>query len=353
MKSKIIFVLGVLALVALAGCDSTCKNTAQNDSWVSSWRAQNPVWRGLHVMMSSDKNVDQLIAQIPALQNDGVNVIIAEVGYNFEFQSHPELRSSQYITRAGAQRLAQAAHEHGMRLIPELDCLGHQSWSKNTMPLLSKYPQLEENPGPDQNKKDFYCRSWCPENPDVNPIVFSLVDELIDGFDADAFHVGMDEVFVIASPYCPRCHGKDPAKLFAKQVNDLHRHIVGQRHVEMLMWDDRLLDAKALHYSIWDAATNGTPAAIDMIPKDIIVCDWHYEKHPSYDSVPLLLKKGFRVWPCGWQPLSATEAFSAYSKQQREQNPRVIGYLCSVWGKVKIPDVADWPPVKEPLRDWK
>ena len=37
-------------------------------------------------------------------------------------------------------------------------------------------------------------------NPKTNEIVFALIDELIDAFQAKAFHVGMDEVFLFASP---------------------------------------------------------------------------------------------------------------------------------------------------------
>ena len=219
------------------------------------------------------------------------------------------------------------------------------------MPLLAKYPQFDETPGQFPDNKKIYCRSWCPRNPGVNPMVFSLIDELIEAFDADAFHVGMDEVFIIGSEFCPRCHGVDPAKLFAKAVNDFHAHIVGKRKLEMLMWGDRLLDAKSLGFSEWEAATNGTPAAIDLIPKDIIVCDWHYARRDAYPSVPLFLKKGFRVWPSGWQPLEATKAFSAYARQQKD--PRMIGYLCTAWGKVSIANAAQWPPIVEVLREWK
>ena len=167
---------------------------------------------------------------------------------------------------------------------------------------------------------------------------------------ADALHVGMDEVFLIASEHCDRCRGGDPAKLFAKAVNDLHHHIVEERKLEMLMWGDRLLDSKALGFSEWEASRNGTQGAADLIPKDIIVCDWHYEKREDYPSVPFLLEKGFRVWPSGWQPLEATRAFSAFAR--RQTNPRLVGYLCTTWGKVRIPDVAEWPPITQVLPDW-
>ncbi len=336
----------MLAAIILAGCRAG--DAARHNTTVASHPTP---WRGLHLMLASDKQADVLVQELPKLAADGVNVIIVEVDYNFDFQSHPELRPSEYVTKAGARRLSQAAREQHIRIIPQINCLGHQSWSSRTGALLAQHPDFDETPGQFPDNKGIYCRSWCPQNPDVNRVVFALVDELIDAFEADAFHVGMDEVFIMASDYCPRCHGGDPAKLFAKAVNDFHQHLVTERKVEMLMWGDRLLDAKAEGYSEWEASTNGTPPAIDLIPKDIIICDWHYEKRADYPSVPLLLNKGFRVWPSGWQPLAGAEAFSAFSRQQ--QNPRLVGYLCTTWGKVKVGEVADWPPLIEPLRDWK
>lgn len=117
------------------------------------------------------------------------------------------------------------------------------------------------------------------------------------------------------------------------------------------MWADRLLDSKALGYSEWEASRNHTAGAINRLPKDIVMCDWHYERRESYPSVPLLLQKGFRVWPSGWQPLEASKAFSHFARQ--ETNPRMLGYLCTTWGKVRIPGTAHWPPVADVLREWK
>lgn len=302
-------------------------------------------------MVQNAEQADTLANVFPKLASNGVNVVIAEIDYAYEFQSHPEVRGKGFITRAQARGLTAAAHAQGIRLIPQLNCLGHQSWSKNTLPLLAQHPEFDETPGRFPENKGIYCRSWCPQNPDVNRFVFDLIDELIDGFQADAVHVGMDEVFILASEYCPRCKGGDPAKLFAKAVNDLHRHIVTERKVRMLMWGDRLLDANQLKFSEWEASKNGTQGAADLIPKDIVICDWHYEKRDVYPSVPFLSEKGFRVWPSGWQPLDATEAFSGYAAQQK--NPSIVGYLCTTWGKVKIKDAADWPCLVEPLKKWR
>jgi hypothetical protein len=190
--------------------------------------------------------------------------------------------------------------------------------------------------------KGIYCRSWCPSNPKTDEIVFPLIDELIEAFGSDAFHVGMDEVFIVASDACPLCKGKEPAELFAKQVNALHGHLVGEKKVEMLMWGDRLLDAKALGYSKWEASTNGTAGAAELIPKDIVICDWHYEKQAEYRSVPYLLGKGFRVWPAGWHDAKAAEELLDYSMAQK--NARMVGYLSTTWGKAKGDELAEFEP---------
>jgi hypothetical protein len=351
---RTIFRLAAGALLVCLAAGPTARSAESKDirsAWLKSWCKDNPVWRGVHLGVGSDDAAAALIQELPKLASLGVNVLVVEVNYSFEFSSHPELRGSRCVTKARAQALAKGARGHGIRLIPQLNCLGHQSWSKSTLPLLVRHPEFDETPGQFPDNKGIYCRSWCPQHPEVNKVVFALIDELIEGFEADAFHVGMDEVFLIASEHCSRCRGGDPAKLFARAVNDLHAHVVGQRGLEMLLWGDRLLDAKALGYSEWEAAKNGTQGAIDLIPKDIIVCDWHYGKQATYPSVRALLNKGFRVWPSGWQPLEATKAFSAFARQQKHD--RMLGYLCTTWGKVRIPALAEWPPIVDVVKDWK
>jgi len=35
-----------------------------------------------------------------------------------------------------------SARSHGINVIPQINCLGHQSWSRNTGELLKHYPTL-------------------------------------------------------------------------------------------------------------------------------------------------------------------------------------------------------------------
>ncbi len=299
--------------------------------------AQRARWRGVHVMAWGPAGGPDGIAPLKRAITEvlvplGVNVIVYEVGYNFEFQSHPELRYPQVITRAQARDLAQFCRRHSIRLIPQFNCLGHQSWVRQSVifPLMVKYPEVEEVPNLPPARAERTLKSWCPLHPRVNEIVFSLIDELIDAFQTDAFHVGMDEVLVIASSKCPRCQGKDPAVLFAKAVNDIHRHLVGEKKLTMLMWGDRLLDAskKGMGHG-WEASDVGTAPAIDLIPKDIIICDWHYSVQADYPSVRYFQEKGFRVWPASWKNVEAAEALIECA--HRDATDRMLGHLCTSW----------------------
>jgi hypothetical protein len=292
-------------------------------------------WCGLHLInFTSDKDLETLGRQVPKLAALGVNTLIVEVNYSFAFKSHPELRAGDnLITPAGAERLAALCRQHGVRLIPQFQCLGHQSWRSQTSPLLRVYPELDLTPGAFPNNKDIYCREWDPLNPKVNKIVFPLLDEIIDAFHADILHVGMDEVFLIGSARSPSTKGKDRAQIFAKAVNDLHEHVVKQRRVEMMMWADRLIDADKFHWGEWEASKVGTAGALDQIPTDIILCPWHYEKMASYPSIPLFLEKGFRVLPASWRKVDASRALIEYCKKQN--SPRMLGHLFTTWGGKK------------------
>ncbi len=302
-------------------------------------------WRGIHLGLGHDAEVTALIDELPALAEMGLNVLMPEVNYQFAYASHPELRGEDPITPEAARRLSHVCRDLGVRLIPQFQCLGHQSWAETTFPLLTQYPEFDETPGQYPNNEDIYCRSWCPQHPDVNPIIFDLFDELLEAFEADALHVGLDEVFLIGSEHCPRCKGQDPAELFAKAVHDYHAYLVGERGVEMLMWGDRLLDGVATGYGLWEASENDTDPAIDMIPKDIIICDWHYELMEQYPSIAIFLEKGFRVVPGGWKDVEATQALLDATLAHRD-DPRMLGYLCTTWGRTRPGELAAFPPIR-------
>ncbi|MEY4387051.1 MAG: hypothetical protein RLY20_2334 [Verrucomicrobiota bacterium] len=308
-------------------------------------------WRGVHLWVDKESAAQSLIKTLPDLAKVGVNTLILEVNYSFEFSSHPELRNVTFIRRTTAVELSAAAKTNGIRLIPEFNCLGHQSFGQRIEPLLKQHPDFSETPSLMPTNKDVYCLSWCPRAPGLQEIVVSLLDEIADGFNAEALHVGMDEVYLLAAAECPRCREASPARLFSEQVNALHDHIVTRRKRQMLMWSDRVIGTQYQGAARFDNEHNDTSTCIDDIPRDIIQCDWHYEWKRSYPSLRYLTSKGFQVWPAGFQPLAASRAFSSFARAQSD--PRIVGYLATTWNETPIKDASRWPPISEVLADWK
>jgi hypothetical protein len=300
-------------------------------------------WVALHLLgYQNDADLEAIESQLPDLAARGVNVLVLEVDYGFEFRSHPELRIAEKVmTRAGARRFVAACRKRGIRVIPQFQSFGHQSWAKETWPLLTKYPAFDLTPGVFPQNEGIYCREWDPMNPRVNEIVDALIDEIVDAFDADTLHVGMDEVFLIGNDASPSTRGKDPAEVFAKAVNDLYAHVVKKRKLRMIMWGDRLIDAGRYDYGEWESSKNNTWPAIYMIPRDIIIADWHYEPRDSYPSLRLFLDKGFRVLPTSWKDVEASRRLIEYGKGLK--NPGILGHLFTSWTKPE--KLAEWPPL--------
>ena len=356
-KNLILIVTAIMATAFIYSCNNINQKKPGKTDWLKNWEKQNKTWRAMHLQTMAYDDIDTLKKYIDdVLVPMQYNAIVLTVDYDYDFQSYPQL-SKHRINKIQARDLTSFCRQRGIRLIPMFNCVGHQSWLNVNEPLLLEFPEFDETPRIGYDNKGIYCREWCPLHPEVNKVVFALIDEIIDAFDADAFHVGMDEIFLCGyppvdkkpwqlhtdwkpgsngkdepfpkGPQCPRCKGKDPADLIAKAINDYYEHLVKDKGLEMMMWSDRLLDGNKMHYGITEASKTGSHKAIDMIPKDIIMCDWHYGKRESYLSVDFFQKKGFRVLPSVWNSSAATYAFKKYS--EKTATNKMLGILSCGW----------------------
>ncbi len=301
---------------------------------------------------NNDEDLRELGERIPALAAEGVNLIFLEVDYNFEFVSHPELRASaDVISKKGAEDFASICKQFGVRIVPQFQSLGHQSWAQYTFALLKVYPELDLTPKAFPNNEGIYCREWDPYNPRVNEIVFPLIDEILEAFSADGLHMGMDEVFLINSEHAISTRDKDPATVYAKVVNDFHDYFTKKKGKQLFMWADRLIDGNIYKFGEWESSMNGTAAAVDSIPKDIVLCDWHYEPMDTYPSIPMFLEKGFKVLPCSYRKVDAVKALIKYSYQL--ENPNMIGHMFTTWSVVKRDSLVYYPPLLEGVQTIK
>jgi hypothetical protein len=257
------------------------------------------------------------------------------VDFNYRFESHPELRDSDALSKEDLKKLVKICREYKISIIPQINLLGHQSWAKRTGNLLRIYPEFDETPNVKMAEKyvwpnpdKLYCKSYCPLHPKVHEVVFALVDEICDVFEAGAFHAGMDEVFYIGEEQCPRCSGKDKAELFAGEVTAIHNQLsLKGRH--LWIWGDRLLDGKTSGLGEWEASFINTFRAIDMIPKDVMICDWHYEK-PVQTAVWFAIK-GFSVVTCPWRNAQiAVEQVNDMVRFRSSATPEMAPHFCGM-----------------------
>ena len=327
MKKQILFLIATVLLAVPSSAQSELD-------------AVLPV-RGLAIAAPQPEDVDDFIAFIhDALIPRKVNTLVLRVDYNYQYESHPELRDEKALSKTDVRKLVEAAREGQIRIIPQINLLGHQSWAESLENLLTVYPEFDETPHiemPEQyewpNEDGLYCKSYCPLHPDVHDVVFALVDELLAVFEADAFHAGMDEVFYIGDDRCPRCAGRDKAELFAGEVTRIRNHLAAQGR-ELWIWGDRLIDGKTTGLGMWEASMNQTYRAIDLIPKDVVINDWHYER--AAPTAPYFAMKGFRVVTCPWRlPGVAVAQLNPMLLYRENTTPetkdRFAGMMQTVW----------------------
>ena len=297
--------------------------------------------RGFCIDLPRANGVDSFIHFIhDALAPRRVNTLFLLVDYRYQFKSHPELVDSGALSLDEVKKIVRACAAEKIRIIPQINMLGHQSWEGHIGKLLQAYPEFDETPWVKNpvkyvwpNDDNLYCRSYCPLHPKIHEVLFAVIDELCDAFEATAFHAGMDEVFYIGEPKCPRCGGRDPATLFAGEVQAIHDHLA-QKNRELWIWGDRLIDGKTTGIGEWEASYNNTFRAIDMIPHDVVICDWHYER-PDQTAV-YFATKGFRVISCPWQisrnGLAQVDDMVRYRNASTpEMKDRFLGIVETTW----------------------
>jgi N-acetyl-beta-hexosaminidase len=274
------------------------------------------------------------------LAPNNVNMLILRVDWNYQYESHPELSDSDALSRDDVKKLVQKCQANKINLVPQINLLGHQSWAGTAYSLITVYPEFDETPHilmPENyewpNKDGLYCKSYCPLHPGIHKVVFALIDEICEVFDAEYFHAGMDEVFYIGHDSCSRCAGRDKAELFAGEVNKIRNHLAlnGRR---LMIWGDRLLDGRTTGMGEWEASYNNTHKAVDLIAKDVFICDWHYER--AEQSAVYFAMKGFQVATCPYnkpqvalQQIKDMKGFR--SKANTELLPRYQGIIQTIW----------------------
>lgn len=101
-----------------------------------------------------------------------INTLILRIDFNYQFESHPELRDSNALAKWEVKKIVNTCKKKKIRLIPQINLLGHQSWAGTLNNLLKVYPRFDETPHVQMpvkyvwpNADSLYCKSYCPLHP--------------------------------------------------------------------------------------------------------------------------------------------------------------------------------------------
>lgn len=270
-------------------------------------------FRGVHLYLPSMQNMEFARRLIKYLVSPmGYNAVIMEVATGMRYESHPEIndavseameksRAGEWppfphaavadgtvLEKSAIRAFVSYIRAFGIEVVPEVQSLGHVPYITLAHPEIAEVDEEMKNADLDTRLEDarpnvFYPHCYCPSNDRSYEILFDLLDEVIEVFEPREYvHMGHDEVYYMG--VCPLCKGKSHADLFASDVSRIHAHLK-EKGLKMMMWADMLQPVTKYQ----------TPAAIDRIPRDILMLDFIWYFHLGKDIEDNLLGEGFKV----------------------------------------------------------
>ena len=247
---------------------------------------------------------------------------------NYAQRAYYRVKNSIHTCNAGGgvysqeemKEIINYCRERFIEIVPEVPSLSHSEY------FLVSHPELREC------EDEPFASTACPSNPDLYKLVFDLYDEVIDVFEPKAIHIGHDEWY--STCVCDKCKGKNPAKVFAEDVLKSYNYLK-EKGIKTYMWADKLLrvaeqsgevhggaekhiysvptkgDVKSIEimgtdYPVYDQywfdapdwvkkegfhqVVLDTADCIDLLPDDIMYCNWYFFLEPRLKDE--LLKRG-------------------------------------------------------------
>ncbi len=101
-----------------------------------------------------------------------------------------------------------------------------------------------------------------------------------------------------------------------------------------MMWADMLLDPRCFRDACFSQAgcSGGPPdhldRALDRLPRDIVMCDWHFEPAREFPTIRYLQDVGFDTLGCSGFPVN-TALFTRYALAHRTRH--FLGMMVTAW----------------------
>lgn len=208
---------------------------------------------------------------VDGLADLGFNLLSLNLENRFEFGSCPGMAPPGSLTETMAQKLVAHGRTRGVEVVPQLNLIGHCEGIGAT----ERYAHLSCDPfqqipwgGYEQLNLDI---------PEARARIRSMLEDVCRAFPGQYIHIGGDEVrqLAILYPDNPGAQTKALLENFAFVLEAARK--TGR---QVLMWGDM-----ALHHA----------ELMKTLPRDVIICDWHYGPAGSRETLERFQAEGFRV----------------------------------------------------------
>ena len=270
--------------------------------------------RGYRVYLPAREGFESFKRMIDFLAFYKYNSIMLEIGGAMEYERHPEINErwaefakethaysgraheiqrktypwkknsihtdnaeGDILTKKECRELRDYCLSRGLEVIPECPTLSHCDY------LVMAHPEIREREG------DEYPDTYCPLHPDTYPLVFDMLEEVIEVFEPERINIGHDEAYSIG--VCKRCKKYSAPVLYSQDVNKIHAFLKA-RGIKTMMWGEKLLNAYHKGEPVGGAGygkglskVNALYPCRDLLPKDVTMLHWYYVFNPEYDKV--------------------------------------------------------------------
>ncbi len=275
--------------------------------------------RGYRVFLPGRANIPTFYAMVDLLAYYKYNYIVLEIGGAMEYKRHPEINEAwlQFchevhskhgraieiqqrtypwaknsihcdngdggvLTQEECRNLRDYCVSRGLEVIPECPTMSHSDY------ICLAHRELAER------QNDDYPDTYCPNHPDTYPLVFDLLEEVIEVFTPKHMHIGHDEMYSIG--LCERCRDKDPVDLYVDDIKKT-KAFLDERGIETWMWGEKLLDAVedngcACGGAGWSRPMNGGICTVpalwpcrDKLPTGLHYMHWYWRFGNHHDKV--------------------------------------------------------------------
>lgn len=269
--------------------------------------------------------LDKAYWMVDEAKKAGYNTIVVQIADGVKLVNAPWKPRDDAWSKEEFISWIEYAKKRELEIVPEFKLLTHQEKF-----FQDRFPGLMYN-----------SKTYDPSKEDVYQKVFALVDEVIDIVHPAAIHIGHDEVAGFNKTSREKWLKSDenvlPAELFYKDVMQIYNYLK-KKGIETWMWGDMLIspdefpDLPEESKRPFHGALAGYGKQLRAkLPKDIVICDWHYnDEQEEFPSLSTFQKEGFRVIGVTWVKEKTIKNFSRYAAKHN-----AYGMMATTWWHVQ------------------